>query len=349
MKKITLLIAILLLCIPSISFAKDNDKTIGSNYIITPIYDDNQNPNQTGRFQLSLKKDSNYTLSFRIRNDSTKAITLSTQPLNAITESGGSVGFVKDLNSGQYTEVGHDVASHLSIDETVELNANEEKVIPFNLDTKDLKDGTYLGAISFREKQSGESTSIKNDDKQTGTIETNYEIEKILPVEFTIGKPTAIDNKSLAKSFVKAVRQEDGNLKIDVENDNAALVDGGKIDITVLKDASKVFSFETNIQLAPKSKTTLEIPWNGDLSSGDYKASVETTFNKNSSKKSFNFSIANKEVEQVKKQTFEDEKNVVESNSNGLLIGCLIGALIVLVVLVLVIMKQRKFMKNHNG
>ncbi|MFF8589812.1 WxL protein host-binding domain-containing protein, partial [Streptomyces althioticus] len=190
---------------------------------------------------------------------------------------------------------------------------------------------------------------IKNDDKQTGTIETNYEIEKILPVEFTIGKPTAIDNKSLAKSFVKAVRQEDGNLKIDVENDNAALVDGGKIDITVLKDASKVFSFETNIQLAPKSKTTLEIPWNGDLSSGDYKASVETTFNKNSSKKSFNFSIANKEVEQVKKQTFEDEKNVVESNSNGLLIGCLIGALIVLVVLVLVIMKQRKFMKNHNG
>jgi len=349
MKKITLLIAILLLCIPSISFAKDNDKTIGSNYIITPIYDDNQNPNQTGRFQLSLKEDSNYTLSFRIRNDSNNAITLSTQSLNAITESGGSIGFVNDLNSGQYTEVGYDVATHLSIDQTIKLNANEEKVIPFNLDTNDLKDGTYLGAISFREKQSGESTSIKNEDKQTGTIETNYEIEKILPVEFTIGKPAAIDNKSLAKSFVKAVRQEDGNLKIDVENDNAALVDGGKINITVLKDAAKVFSFETNLQLAPKSKTTLEIPWSGELSSGDYKASIETTFNENSRKSSFDFSIANKEVEKVKKQTFEDEKIVVESNSNGLLIGTLIGVFIVIIILVLIIVRQRKVMKKYKG
>ncbi|MED3965787.1 WxL protein peptidoglycan domain-containing protein [Niallia taxi] len=349
MKKITLLIAILLLCIPSISFAKDNNQTIGSNYIITPIYGDDQNPNQTGRFQLSLKENSNYPLSFRIRNDFNKAITLSAQPLNAITESGGSIGFVKELNSGQYTEVGYDVVSHLSIDETVELNANEEKVIPFHLDTNDLKDGTYLGAISFKEKQSGESTSIKKEDKQTGTIETNYEIEKILPIEFTIGKPTEIDNRSLAKSFVKAVEQEDGHLKIDVENDQAALVDGGKINITVLKDASKVFDFETNLQLAPKSKTTLEIPWNGDLSSGDYKASVETTFEDNSSKKSFDFSIANKEVEQVKIQTFEDEKIVVESNSNGLLVGTLIGAFLVLLVLVFIIWRQRKVMKNYKG
>lgn len=349
MKKITLLIAILLLCIPSISFAKDNDQTIGSNYIITPIYDDHQNPNQKGRFQVSLKEDSNYSLSFRIRNDSNKAITLSAQPLNAITESGGSIGFVKDLNSGQYTEVDYDVASHLSIDETVELKANEEKVIPFNLDTKDFKDGTYLGAISFREKQPGESTSIKKEDKQTGTIETNYEIEKILPIEFTIGKPAAIDNRLLAKSFVKSVEQEDGLLKIDVENDYAALVDGGKIHIAVLKDDSKVFDFETNLQLAPKSKTTLEIPWNGYLSSGDYKASVETTFEDNSSKKSFDFSIANKEVDQVKKQTFEDEKMVVESNSNGLLVGTLIGAFTVLLVLVFIIWRQRKIMKNYKG
>ncbi|TRZ39283.1 DUF916 domain-containing protein (plasmid) [Niallia circulans] len=348
MKKITLLISILLLCIPSISFAKDNDKTIGSNYIITPIYEDNQNPNQTGRFQLSLKEDSNYPLSFRIRNDSNKAITLSTQPLNAITESGGSIGFINGSDNNQYTEKGYEVASHLSIDETVELKANEEKVIPFNLNTKDLEDGTYLGAISFREEQSGESTSISNEEKQTGTIETNYEIEKILPIEFTIGKPTAIDNKSLAKSFVKSVRQEDGNLKIDVENDNAALVDGGKIDITVLKDASKVFSFQTNLQLAPKSKTTLEIPWNGDLSSGDYKASVETTFNKNSSKKSFDFSIAKKEVEEVEKQTFDDEKIVVESNSNGLLVGTLIGAFVVFLILVLIILRQRKVMKKYK-
>lgn len=347
MKKIILLIAILLLCIPSVSFAKDNDQTIGSNYIVTPIYDKNQNPNQTGRFQLSLKEDSNYTLSFRIRNDSEKAITLSTQPLNAITENGGSIGFIKGSDNNQYTEKGYDVASHLNIDKTIELKANEEKVIPFDLNTKDFKDGTYLGAISFREKQSGESTSIKNENKQTGTIETNYEIEKILPIEFTIGNPTVIDNKSLAKSFVKAVRQEDGNLKVDVENDNAALIDGGKINITVLKDASKVFSFETNLQLAPKSKTTLEIPWNGDLSSGDYKASVETTFNENSSKNSFDFSIANKEVEKVKKQTYEDGKIVVESNSNSLLIGILVGVILVLILLVFIILKQRKTMKEH--
>jgi len=349
MKKITLLIAILLLCIPSISFAKDNDETIGSNYIITPIFGDNQNPNQTGRFQLELKKDSIYTLSFRIRNDSNKAITLSTQPLNSITEMGGSIGFIKRSKNGQYTESGFDVSSLLIIDKEVKLGANEEKVIPFDLHTKGLKDGTYLGAISFKEEQTGDATSIKKEDKQLGTIETNYEIEKILPIEFSIGKPAAIDNKSLAESFVKAVRQENGNLLIDVENENAALVDGGKMNVVVLKDGSKVFSYETNLQLAPKSRTTLEIPWNGSLSSGEYKAAIETNFSDSKNKDSYDFTIANKEVEQVKKQTMEEEKIVVESNSNGLLLGTLIGAFIVLLVLVFIIWRQRKVMKNYKG
>lgn len=348
MKKITLLIAILLLCIPSISFAKDNNQTIGSNYIVTPIYDNNQNPNQTGRFQLSLKEDSNYTLSFRIRNDSKKAITLSTQPLNAVTESGGSIGFIKDLNSGQYTEAGYDVASVLKIDKKVELKAKEDRVITFQLNTKGLKNGTYLGAISFKEENSGESTSVKNEDQQMGTIETNYEIEKILPIEFSIGNPAVVDNKVLTESFVKSVRQEDGLLKIDVENDNASLIDGGSINLVVSKDGFKVFSYETKLQLAPKSKTTLEIPWNGHLLSGEYKAAIETSFKETSNKKNIDFSIANKEVEQVKKQTLDDEKIVVESNSNSLLIGVLVGVILVLIVLVFIILKQRKVMKEHR-
>lgn len=343
-----LFIILFVFCLPTIAFGESKE-SVSSNYIVKPVFNDYQNTKDNGKFNMSLEQNKKYQLFFELRNDSDEPVTLTTRKLDSITGSSGTIDFVEDANDNLINE-GFKVAPMLNIDTKIYLQAHEVKLVQFELKTsKKMEEGTYLGAIAFKEESKHEKTKAV-EGKQNSSIQTDFEIEKVLPIQFKIG--TLKTDNEQSPEIIK-VEQNNGYLELDIKNKNAVLLDNAKMNIKVnKKDKSNslaIFENTIDLQMSPLSKTTIKIPWNGEVKSGNYNAEFELILNDKKTVKTVPFSIEDKTIKKMKEKSVENNQvKIVEENTT--LIYSLIGILLILSFLfILIFLKQKKKMKELSN
>ncbi|GAF66450.1 hypothetical protein BTS2_3351 [Bacillus sp. TS-2] len=198
----------------------------------------------------------NQEFEFKVKNITDEKIEVNVQALNALTSPQGGIEYTESTESrnSQLIERSYSFSDYVDLDETIDLEPNEEKVIKVNVNVKGLE-GTLLGGIGFspastQNFESEEMFKAKNIPRAVLGIQINLKGYDTSP-KLIFDNPYVDENPSY---FI---------VRLPITLDDPYLLKGGQLTYQVETELGEVL-FETNeqgIDLAPKTKTNYEVAW----------------------------------------------------------------------------------------
>lgn len=304
-------------------FAETDSKTTNKvSFDAQAVLPENQQ-SEASYYDLKVVPGSSQKLVLKLRNTSTKDITVNVEANNGITNQNGAIDYSKH---GEKLLGGPSFEELISKNQKVSLKPKEEKEVAFELNIPEKGfDGTVLGGFYCYEDTEG-----KEEQTEGFTLNNKF--------AYTIGAKLICSGNDVQPNFALSKVTpglDNGYLTVfaDLENSQPVLMSKLAMHATVTRKGQKdvLKEMDKKISFAPRSKFSLPISWNNEpLKKGNYELVIDL---KNDEGKTWQLK---KEFEIKGKDEELNTKAVeVEKEQNHTMIY-LIAALFLVIILVLV-------------
>ncbi|HAP3814270.1 TPA: DUF916 and DUF3324 domain-containing protein [Enterococcus faecalis] len=310
------------------------------NFTVKAILPENQISDST-YFDILTSQNKQQDISLEISNLSDKTISIVIAPHDAYTNDNGVISYDKE-DVFLSKKIPFKFTDLISKKKTVYLNPNEKKIVSFQLKMpKERFSGYILGAFSIKEENNGKinvgaeidnktkkNVAISNEFMYTLGIRIREDEQKISPnVSLVSVKPHIVSNKPAIVS--------------QLVNEAPEIISGIKVEGVVYKDNKEIYKLtKKKISMAPFSYFNFAIDTNNkELQSGSYKVKLKVNNDEKEWKFEKEFKIKGQEANKINKQSIGLEKEAF--NAWYITIGIAILCLILLVILITVILKNR--------
>lgn len=322
------------------------DQLDNIEFSMSIIEPENQFDKGVTYFDIMVKPNDKQTLQIAVTNTSDTVNKVRVTPTNAITNSKGVIEYSRREEDYKYDEtLKHPFTSLVSESQTVELKANETKILDFEFQAPNENfDGIILGgfladlideetseqekkqSITFLNKfQLVKAVVIRNSDKK---IEPNFKLNEIKPALYSHRTAVTANLQNTTPVLL-------GNVEIHAEISKKGSKD-------VLRSETK-----TKIQFAPNSNFDFPIMWdNAPLEPGSY----TITLNLKSDNKEFDFTddfvIRKSDSDQINRDAID-----LETTKKDYTLVIILSAIFIIIIigLIFIITLQRLKHKKNKG
>lgn len=271
-RKFLLLLMTTLSCLLSVtpSFASE------FNFAVMPKASENQIDKEKTYFDLLLAPNQEDTLTVDLRNDTDNEVVVEAQISSATTNNNGVVEYSKnDIKADQSLK--YDLKNYVEAPEKIKLAPKTAAEYKVKIHMPNEKfDGVIAGGITFKEKDTGE-TSNSSDEKDKGlAIKNEYSYVVALLMRQTIdnGMPdlkllNVAANQRNARNVIQGNLQNPNHTYLNQLATKATITKKGYSEILYTK-------YDAGMQMAPNSNFHLSVPLKGEkLKAGKYMMKIE--------------------------------------------------------------------------
>ena len=313
MKKLALLFSLLagFLFLPQVT-----THAAGAGFTAAPIMPSNQNPKQTGYFDIEPKAGSTQTLSLRLQNTSNTNQHVTVTPTDSFSQDNGVIGYTPNTN---VHPTDAPVLSEMTTKaQSITLKPKATQDVHFKVTIpKSGFSGRVLGAFYVL------GDVQKNADSQSAGFSLQNRFAMVIGVQLR-SKTSSNPNLALNNATVKTV---DGkvNFVANIDNLQSDYFKDLKLDVTV---KSKKHTYKRNVTkygMAPNSRLSFLVPTNlSNLPAGTYRMNVTATTQKKTWHFMRDITVKNGEVTHSKVV-----KAVTKPNSFPTVLAVVIGLIVV--------------------
>lgn len=317
----------------------------GLPFTVEPILPNNQSAETTS--YISIQTDEavlEQNIDFKLTNTSDQVQEINVKVVDAYTSPNGVIQYVSEASEN--SEIIHEaykLTGYLKVaPDTIKLKPGETSTITMPIDVTNVE-GVLLGGVSFSSVVEG--TEIEENDS---SFQINNEINMVIGVMLDFADDGDIDFK-IEQPFIDPMPSYFA-VRLPITLDAPALIQDATMTYDVLYKDDLLFSNEKKISFAPYSKTNISIPFEYDeiVEKTDYTIQGELIYQDQN----------NKQVKEGFHETFQYKKNAdqsgiarifnVPTEVGGIAIWIYFVALLGLVILLVIIVTQRKKSKTED-
>ncbi|WP_252312796.1 WxL protein peptidoglycan domain-containing protein [Sinobaca sp. H24] len=244
---------------------------------IRPQLPENQNPDTSGYFDLTMEPGETQEISFVVTNNLEEDILLVMESGNAYSHPTGGILYVPDLISENsiLLEDAVQLAEDITIEEDISIPAESSEEITVQLEAPEVEGMTFLGAVHFTAQVEEEEEEGEEDQGEAGveleTITTySVAVQLNLPYEqpynFSLGEAGFLPQTQMV--FIEMTN--------DVHRIQGAVT--GTYEVSD-DQGNELFQGEfPEFGMAPKSEIRYQIPWESEqVEPGEYTLTMEGT------------------------------------------------------------------------
>lgn len=308
-------------------------------FSVTPVLPTNQYNQEHTYFDLMMTPNQKQEITMTLRNDTEKAVQVTSIVHPATTNSNGVVEYGESnttLNKTAPANIAEIVKAEQE-ELTIPAKSSIEARYTITMPAKSF-DGILAGGITVQEKQ---------DEKQKGQTK-----KKSLAIENNYAYVVAIVLRETEKEIqgdLKLTDIEPGQLnarnmiQATIENKEAEYINQVTIETSIAKKGSKDVLYSSKkegMQIAPNTSLAYPTRLEGkELEAGTYELSMLATSKGREWKFSKSFTIEAKTAEKLNKSDVSIKK---ESNHNFYYIICLVAILVLVIIFLLVLLLRKK-------
>lgn len=286
-------------------------------------------------------------LQFSLVNNGDSDKEILVEVVDGYTSPSGVVQYsVEGPENSEITDEKYKMSNYITIEgneednNVIKLKKGEEKIVTLNLNADKL-DGVILGGVLFKENED-------ESNKSEGDFSIESEVNMVIGVKVDFGTDKLV-NLNVDKPFVE-VMPTLHVIRLPIELDTPA-PKKVKFDYNVEQDGEILFSGESEIDFAPKSKANIRFPWEAETIEDKQKYILKGTMSYN------DLDGEVREVEVNEEFTYKKEstgKNIItkitspieEGGSNLILI---LGFLTLATVLIVVLIKKKRSKEKETN
>lgn len=341
-RKISLIFLSMCLLLSALSQAPIIGKASELNFAVESIIPDNQRDKTKTFFDLRVAPKSEQVVELKLRNDTTKDVTVEPSVNSATTNLNGVVEYGATKAKKDST-LPIDLKEIVSVASEVTIPANQEIKLPITIKMPDRTfDGILAGGITIKEKDNSKSDSNTSSDTQGLAIQNKYAYVVALllnqndqPVEAKLELNDVVPSQVNARNVINA----------NLHNVKSDYINSLDVEATITKknESTALYtSSKKNMQMAPNSNFNYPISLNGEkLKAGKYtlKLNAQAKEGKWSFTKDFTISETD-----AKKYNSQD----VSIKKDWTWVYILIGILLILIALFLIFFIIRRNRKKQE-
>ncbi len=239
-----------------------------NDFSVTPVLTENQNPEVSSYFDLTVTPNQKQTLKIKIKNNSNESVKYKLYVNTATTNQNGIIDY--SINNFEKDEsLKLSVKDCLTLKEqNVDVPANSEKEASLELSIPETPfEGIALGGITVEPNIEKESSSINNVFTRTLAIQLTETPKEITPK--LEGGEVSVSQENLRN-----------NVKFELRNSTPIIISKVKADIEITKKRSKnpiLKQTKDQLSFAPNSKFNLMTEWNKQFDPGEYTYRINLT------------------------------------------------------------------------
>lgn len=232
-----------------------------NDYSVTPILPENQNPNVSSYFDLTVTPNQNQNLQLKVRNNTDENQKYKIYVNTAITNQNGIIDYsVSEFDKVESMEISLKECINLGKPQ-IEVPANSEKkvLLELNVPVEPFK-GIVLGGVTIEPIVEEGNEGVGNVFTRTLAIQLSESSTKIVPK--LKGGRVSVSQENLRN-----------NVKFELQNSTPTIISKIKAEIAITKKGHKMSVLEQTkeqLSFAPNSKFNLMTEWNQQFEPGKY-------------------------------------------------------------------------------
>lgn len=243
-------------------------------FLFSPIFPENQIPEEKGYFNLNMSPGQEQTVFVRFKNNGDVPITYELKEGNAFTTQNGGIQYT----GGKGTENTHlldDVyllENYIDIPKEVVVKPHSTHKVPIKIHAPDEKEGSYLGAILFKTKMNEEQ------EKKANSFYVNQEVYMGIGIQLNLSKSDKDYTIQFQDSDIKFL-PSGTQVYINTKNAEAEIIKGLKGHYKVSEDGNTLFEGKIKeFDMAPMSEVQYAFNWDSDaIGNKEYDIYMELT------------------------------------------------------------------------
>lgn len=312
------------------------------NFSVLPVIPENQQDKDKTYFDIKLAPLEHQELKVRLKNDTSKEVTVETDLNRATTNLNGVVEYGKTTDTKDASVI-YNIEDYVKItDKEISIPANGEKELILNVDApSEMFEGILVGGLTFKEKVVDSTNEQPNGQGLAIENEYAYIVGLVMhgtgtPVEPLVNLLKVEPAQVNARNVINATLQ----------NPKPAYLNQMKVEATITKKGSKKVLYASqseDMQMAPNSNFNYPIALNGQpLKAGKYTMSMRVDSAENHWEFTKDFEIKKEVADKYNAQDVSIEKSYTW-------IYMIVGFLFILLIgiILLLLYKQKKNKKEQ--
>lgn len=328
---------------------KAKNQTTELGLIVEPIYPKNQDKEVQGYFSVTHPTKIKQTLTFKLTNPKSTAMTINTTVMNGILSPNRTIQYV-DVTKLEYSELfrsEYALTRYAKLDQSsVTLKPHESKKVHLHVNISNFN-GTVLGGVAFSEVDTWQP-------KQKNTVGVITKKNLIYGVQLNVGKERKLQI-TVKEPYVKQYARGNFYLRVPIKFNTNRVIKDMKYTYSVKNSEGRVIFKDdkySTFNVSPKTTVEFNIIWAGAKLSLTEKYTIDIKFIDKDTKQEYIFHkpISLDDDSLRKYQTDKEEDNKIKTilvtDSKTLytlyLIIIIILSLVILILLLLLAWRRRK-------
>ncbi|MGC3749127.1 DUF916 and DUF3324 domain-containing protein [Enterococcus faecalis] len=275
-----------------------------NDFSVTPVLTENQNPEVSSYFDLTVTPNQKQTLKIKIKNNSNESVKYKLYVNTATTNQNGIIDYsINDFEKDESLKLSLKECLTLK-EQYVDVPAHSEKEVSLELSVPETPfEGIALGGITVEPTIKKEADGVNNVVTRTLAIQLAETAKEITPK--LEGGKVIISQENLRN-----------NVKFELRNITPTIISKVRADIAITKKGSETTILKQTkdrLSFAPNSKFSLMTEWDKQFDSGQYTYIINLTDEKGN-RWSFakNFEIKEELAEKLNKTSVDRKESFFE-------------------------------------